>query len=140
MSFKNNKLITAVKVVAGALVVGLALNISTLVSYAESAGKITGDTVNVRAEASTTSAALGTKSKNETVTILAQTTGADGYIWYQIQFNATTVGYVRSDFATVTDGSTPDTLGAEGSKVDESITYVNPVTRRQNHKPRTLQD
>ena len=128
MSFKNNKLITAVKVVAGALVVGLALNISTLVSYAESAGKITGDTVNVRAEASTTSAALGTKSKNETVTILAQTTGADGYIWYQIQFNATTVGYVRSDFATVTDGSTPDTLGAEGSKVDESITYVNPVS------------
>ena len=100
-----------------------------MTSLAASTGKITGNGVNVRAEASTSSEAVGTLQKNDTITINGQVTGADGKIWYQISLNGG-IGYVRSDLATVTDGSTPDTIGADGTVTeggDPSIEMCNPI-------------
>ena len=67
------------------VVAAVTINLNTISSWAvECAGKITATTCNVRADASTTSASIGSKSKDETIKILGQKTGADGYVWYQI--------------------------------------------------------
>ncbi len=83
-----------------------------------SAGKVTSTTANVRAQASTTSDAIASLSKGDTIDIKSQTTGADGYIWYQITVDANTTGYIRSDYvklsgelkAPTETASTPDPI------------------------------
>ena len=119
-------LVSAVATVAAVLVGVFMIKITSL---AASTGKITGNGVNVRAEASTSSEAVGTLQKNDTITINGQVTGADGKIWYQISLNGG-IGYVRSDLATVTDGSTPDTIGGDGTVTEggvPSIERCNPI-------------
>ena len=74
-----------------------------------SAGKVTATTANVRSQASTTSDAIASLSKGDTIDIKSQTTGADGYVWYQITVTANTTGYIRSDLVQITDGTTPPT-------------------------------
>ncbi|MCQ2494647.1 MAG: SH3 domain-containing protein [Lachnospiraceae bacterium] len=122
----RNAALTAITVLA----LGVAINTTSFISFAESAGKITATTCNVRADASTQSASIGSKSKDETIKILGQKTGADGYVWYQIYINATTVGYVRSDLATITDGTTPDTIDENGNvtSIDDTVTACNPIS------------
>lgn len=74
---------------------GTALN--TLPSaYAAQAAVIRGTNVNVRAAASTSSQLVTSLGNNSSVTILGQTTGSDGKVWYQISAGGVS-GYVRSD-------------------------------------------
>ena len=65
-------------------------------AYAAQAAVIRGTNVNVRASASTSSQLLTSLGNNTTVSILNQTTGSDGKVWYQISAGGVT-GYVRSD-------------------------------------------
>ena len=65
-------------------------------AYAEQAAVIRGTNVNVRASASTSSQLLTSLGNNTAVSILNQTTGSDGKVWYQISAGGVT-GYVRSD-------------------------------------------
>ncbi|MCR4617716.1 MAG: SH3 domain-containing protein [Lachnospiraceae bacterium] len=99
-------------------------------SFAASSGKIAKDGVRVRQDASTNSEIVVTLAKDDSITINGQLTGADGNIWYQITTSSGANGYVRSDLATVTDGSTPGTIGADGNVTagDPSIRLVNPVS------------
>ena len=72
-----------------------------------STGKVTSTTANVRSSASTSSDAVASLSKGDTVEIKSQTTGTDGYVWYEITVDATRTGYIRSDLVEITDGTTP---------------------------------
>lgn len=65
-------------------------------AYAAQAAVIRGTNVNVRAAASTSSQLVTSLGNNSSVTILGQTTGSDGKVWYQI-FAGGVSGYVRSD-------------------------------------------
>ncbi|MGO4996405.1 SH3 domain-containing protein [Oribacterium sp. Sow4_G1_1] len=65
-------------------------------AYAAQAAVIRGTNVNVRSSASTSSQLLTSLGNNTTVSILNQTTGSDGKVWYQISAGGVT-GYVRSD-------------------------------------------
>lgn len=67
--------------------------------YAAQTAVIRGTNVNVRAAASTSSQSLTSLGNNTAVSILNQTTGADGKVWCQISAGGVT-GYVRSDFVT----------------------------------------
>ncbi|MBR1861174.1 MAG: SH3 domain-containing protein [Lachnospiraceae bacterium] len=113
-------------------------------SFAASSGKITTDGARVRKDASTNSDIVTSLAKNDSITINGQTTGADGLIWYQITTAAGESGYVRSDLASVTDGSTPDTIGADGNVTagDPNIRLVNPIsgTVTYDQKVRVRQD
>ncbi len=102
----------------------------SLNSLAASSGKILKDGVRVRKDASTNSDIVVSLVKDDSITINGKTTGADGNIWYQITTAAGDSGYVRSDLATITDGSTPDTIGADGNVTagDPSIRLVNPIS------------
>lgn len=74
---------------------GTALN-ALPYAYAAQAAVIRGTSVNVRESASTSSQLLTSLGNNTAVSILNQTTGSDGKIWYQISAGGVT-GYVRSD-------------------------------------------
>ena len=74
---------------------GTALN-ALPYAYAAQAAVIRGTSVNVRASASTSSQLLTSLGNNTAVSILNQTTGSDGKVWYQISAGGLT-GYVRSD-------------------------------------------
>lgn len=65
--------------------------------YAAQSAVIRGTNVNVRAAASISSQTLLSLGNNTTISILNQTTGTDGKVWYQISTGGIT-GYVRSDF------------------------------------------
>ncbi|MCR5255009.1 MAG: SH3 domain-containing protein [Acetatifactor sp.] len=84
-------------------------------SFATSQCKVTADSVKIRSEASTSSSALGSAKKNDELTIKAQTTGSDGMVWYQVFVDADTLGFVRSDLVSITDGTTPTTISNPSS-------------------------
>lgn len=65
-------------------------------AYAAQAAVIRGTNVNVRAAASTSSQLVTSLGNNTAVSILGQTTGSDGKVWYQISAGGAS-GYVRSD-------------------------------------------
>jgi beta-N-acetylglucosaminidase len=58
---------------------------------------IVGAVVNVRSGPSTETSRAGSLTANTSVTVTGQSTGSDGYVWYQVSYNGGN-GYVRSDF------------------------------------------
>lgn len=64
---------------------------------------IAGANANIRQDASTSSGRVANALGGSKVTIIGEATGADGYKWYQVQFdgNGTTMtGFIRSDLVT----------------------------------------
>lgn len=127
------------------LTVWFAVSAFTIVSHAQSQGKVTADSAKIRKEASTSSEVVGSADKNASVTINGQITGSDGNIWYQVFVDASNLGYIRSDLVSITDGSTPSTLtsttasseassssassgAASSNETPAAVTEVNPVS------------
>lgn len=82
---------------------------------------ITGTRVNLRQSASTAANSLDIMLKGETAAYLGQTTGADGYTWYNVKYGGVS-GYVRSDLAKVTTSSGGSTGGGTGTGADGNLT------------------
>ena len=78
-----------------------------IVSHAESAAKVTASSAKIRKTADSSSEVIGSAAKDKTISIKSQTKGADGYTWYEVYVDANTLGYIRSDLVSITDGSTP---------------------------------
>lgn len=77
-------------------------NVTTMDSKA---AYISGDTVNIRSQASANSDLVAKAQKNSEVTVTGESSAADGYKWYQITFTAdgaTKNGFIRSDLVTFT--------------------------------------
>ncbi len=91
------------------LVLGAGLFTENLafVSHAESAAKVTASSAKIRKSADSSSEVIGSAAKDKTISIKSQTKGADGYTWYEVYVDANTLGYIRSDLVSITDGSTP---------------------------------
>lgn len=104
------------------LVMGLTMEQFSIVSHAQSQGKVTASSANIRKEANPSSQVLGSAAKDDSVTINHQTTGSDGNIWYQVFVNAQTLGYIRSDLVSITDGSTPTTVTTSGTTTPNTTT------------------
>lgn len=92
------------------MLIGLSADVFAFVSHAQSQGRVTGSSVNIRKEPNTTSEKVGSAVKDQEVTINNQVKGSDGKTWYQIFVNADTLGYIRSDYVEITDGTTPPTV------------------------------
>ncbi|MBP5198136.1 MAG: SH3 domain-containing protein [Lachnospiraceae bacterium] len=97
-------------------------------SLATSQCKVTADSVKIRSEASTSSSALGSAKRNDELTIKAQTTGSDGMVWYQVFVDADTLGFVRSDLVSITDGTTPSTISNPSSGSTQEPTQTTTET------------
>lgn len=79
---------------------------------------IVGAVVNVRSGPSTETSRVGSLTANTSVTVTGQSSGSDGYVWYQVSYNGGN-GYVRSDFisfpvAYTTDASFESYLSQQG--------------------------
>lgn len=96
------------------------------VCHAESQAKVTARSANIRKEASTSSAVVGSTKKDSVLTVVSQVQGADGKTWYEVYVDANMKGYIRSDLVTITEGGTPPETGAEEPPAD--VTAVNPVS------------
>ena len=121
------------------LVLGAGLFAENLafVSHAESAAKVTASSAKIRKSADSSSEVIGSAAKDKTISIKSQTKGADGYTWYEVYVDANTLGYIRSDLVSITDGSTPPssstttTAATPAPAVNETpvdVTAVEPVS------------
>lgn len=64
---------------------------------------ILGNSANIRQDASTSSGRVANAAGGSKITIIGEATGADGYKWYQVSFDAngtTMTGFIRSDLIT----------------------------------------
>ena len=121
------------KLLIGAFAFALAVGVlgagffkTAFVSHAETqATVISPKGANVRQSASTSSATVGGVEKGKVLTVLSQVQGSDGYTWYQVQYNATTTGYIRSDLVEVSEEA-PEEGGNDDTPA--AVTEVNPVS------------
>ncbi|MBO5293359.1 MAG: SH3 domain-containing protein [Lachnospiraceae bacterium] len=87
-----------------------------------SSGTITSASVNVRKGPATTDAVVVSAKQGTVVTILGQTTGADGKTWYQVSFvsnGSDVTGFIREDLLEVS-AAVEGTDGGEGSEAPET--------------------
>lgn len=100
--------------------------LTTTTTTTVTTGTVTaGSTINVRASASTSSTAVTQMANGDAFTVLAEETGDDGYVWYQIQFDSngsTVTGYVRSDLVTVTTEEVETEVQTETTEPTETQT------------------
>ncbi len=108
------------------LVLGLSLECFSIVSHAESKAKVTANSANIRKEPNASSAVLGSTEKDKEISIKSQTTGSDGAVWYQVYVNADTLGYIRSDLVSITDGTTPPTENTSSAGTGNNNTQTPP--------------
>lgn len=76
-----------------------------IVSLADSTGKVTVESANVRREADKNSEIVGSAAKNAEVTILDEVSDSAGTAWYKIQVDSNTTGYVRADLINRADAA-----------------------------------
>ena len=128
----NSKIVMGMLAFVLVLFLGLTNDAFSFVSQAQSQGKVTASSANIRKEPSASSESLGSAANGAAVTINGQTTGSDGKVWYQVFVNADTLGYIRSDLVSITDGTTPDNLeGAgttTGTTTQEGVEAVEPIS------------
>ena len=96
-----------------------------IVSHAESAAKVTASSAKIRKTADSSSEVIGSAAKDKTISIKSQTKGADGYTWYEVYVDANTLGYIRSDLVSITDGSTPSS--SSGTTTTTTTTTATPA-------------
>lgn len=87
------------------------------------AGKVVGDTVNVRENPSTKAAIAGKATGGTEVTISGETTDSAGKMWYQVSYGNVT-GFIRSDFLEITQMAEPE--------VEETVEEVEEVQEPVN--------
>ncbi len=124
---KSNRLYRRLRVTVGILLLfatlAVGLDAYSIVSYADSTGKVTASSAKIRKEPSTSSETLASASQNASLNVKGQTTGSDGYTWYQVTDGSVT-GYIRSDLMEITSG-TPSTIV---SSTTPSTTTSTPTT------------
>lgn len=74
-------------------------------SQAAGTGKVKVGSAIIRQSADTNSAPVATSSQGTVLTINSEMTDAAGNVWYEIQVDANTIGYVRSDLVEKEGGS-----------------------------------
>ena len=111
------------------LVLGAGLFVEDLafVSHAESAAKVTASSAKIRKSADSSSEVIGSAAKDKTISIKSQTKGADGYTWYEVYVDANTLGYIRSDLVSITDGSTPPSSSNTTTTTTTTTTTATPA-------------
>lgn len=105
-----------------------------MVSHAQTKGRITASSVNIRKEPSTSSEVVGSQVQGKEIDINSQVQGSDGQIWYQTNVNSETVGYIRSDLVEIIDGSAPPSTteptnpGTTATTPVGTVEALNPVS------------
>ncbi len=110
------------KAAFGVCAIVLCVHFTTLGSYAytKTTGTVVPATAKIRAEANTSSEAVGSTAAGKTVSIVDEVTGNDGSTWYQIEVDGSTKGYIRSDLVTKAASSGSPTDNSANTGTDNS--------------------
>ena len=102
---------------------GTSLRVNQAYAYTERSAKVSATTLNVRSGPGTSNASVARLNKNSAVTVIGETTGSDGKLWYQIRFTGTggqtATGYVLGTYVSFPasyshDGDFEASLNAQG--------------------------
>ena len=125
----RRRLLAGVFALCLTMMLGIFADCFSIVSHADSKGKIRVNSAIIRSEASTSSQRIGSSKKDSTITITGQVQGADGKVWYEVWVNSTTKGYIRSDLVELIEGETPPSTAATATpEVPVEVIPVNPVS------------
>jgi len=100
----------------------------SIVSHAESQGKVVVASAKIRQDASTDSAAMGSAAQGSVVTITGETTAADGMKWYKVEASNGTKGYIRSDLLEVVEGNANAGNSTPDNENMPEVTAVQPIS------------
>ena len=81
------------------------LSQTTITANAQGTAKVTADSGKIRKTPDTSSDVLASVKENDKLTVVAQTTAADGYTWYKVFVDDSTKGYIRADLVGDVEGS-----------------------------------
>lgn len=109
------------------LMAALFWNGFAMTASAESKGTVTATSARVRQSAGTNSEAVGSVLNGATVTIISETQGTDGYVWYQIRTADGAKGYIRSDLVSKSADSTTGTTNVPAVNPSVPVEEVQPV-------------
>jgi len=124
---------TAVGAVVLMAVLVAGLDTNTIVSLADSAGKVTATSAKIRKEPNTSSETVGSAVQDAKVSVTGQIKGSDGYTWYKVNVDGGSVGYIRGDLMEITDGSTPAAI-VPPTTSSSSATSSTPTTSTPDEK------
>lgn len=106
----------------------LILSIGTVCYADEVPATVTVASAKIRAAADPNSQQLGSAKQGGTVSIIGQTTGADGKTWYQVYVDANTKGFIRADLVKVTGDGTITSLPSDNTtSTNETTTTTAPA-------------
>ena len=108
--------------VAGLTAICIACTGTKSFAYTQTTGTVNPATAKIRAEASTSSEAVGSTTAGKTLTIVDEATGADGSTWYKVQVDGSTTGYIRSDLVTKAGGSGASSTTAQTASATSATT------------------
>ena len=121
----------------GGFALALLVMILVMPVMAEAAGKVTVtvSSANVRANATTSSSAVGGVKKGDVLEVISTETDSAGYTWYKITLSSTVSGYIRGDLVTYDSGdgttattTTTTTTTSTSTTLEETVpTVVEPV-------------
>lgn len=92
------------------------------------AGKVVGDSVNVRENPSTKAAIAGKATGGTEVTISGETTDSAGKVWYQVGYGDV-AGFIRSDFLEITQMVEPEVEEVVEEVEEEAEEVQEPVNQ-----------
>lgn len=119
-------------------------------AYIQTQGTVTAESANIRQNADTSSTAIASVKKGDTLTINNEVTGTDGKVWYYVYVDNSTMGYILAELVEKKGGATAnnttantdntvlapdnntDTNNNNGNNNAGSITSVDGVTAVQN--------
>ena len=99
-------------------------------AFTRTTGEVTGSSVKVRKEASTTSDMVASVKAGDDLDVVDSVTGADGKVWYKIIVKTDEYGYIRSDFVTLASG---EQAPSTSTTTTTTTTDVTPMTEQKGH-------
>lgn len=122
MNQKKTIISMMMKAIMGVYAVLLCVQFTTLgvLAYTRTTGTVVPATAKIRAEANTSSEVVGSTAAGKTVSIVDEATGSDGNIWYQIEVDGNTKGYIRSDLVTKSASSDLSANTSSNASADKS--------------------
>ncbi len=107
---------------------GLLALLLPIVAHAAGKATVTAtDGVNIRKSASVSSVIVASANKNDILDVISSETGADGQVWYKVQVDANTTGYVRGDLVTVDGNVSSGNSGSQGGSTTTTTPTVSPT-------------
>ncbi len=134
----KNKVSVMRNVLAGFFCMAALFVLAPAMDVLAAEGTISASSANIRSSADTGSTVVASLLHNNKITILDEVTGTDGKVWYKIQVDADTIGYVRSDLVKKSGASNDngnagtDTNTGSVSVSTEGVNVVEPVSGSTN--------